>query len=266
VADNRLGFFGGISMSASSLRAKLNGGERVLGVCNTYPAAGVLESVGKGWDLVWIDGQHGQMGVGDLLNAVRAGSAMGVETVVRVASHEAGGIAAALDMAPSALMVPMVNTVEQARAVARASCFPPVGERSYGGRRVIDLFGRQFFESEVPVVMAQIETAEGAGNAAGIIGVEGIDLLFFGADDLKLSLGIGIDTPTTEDARVMAAMEGTAKAAKAAGKWCGCVAATAAVAKVAVSLGYQVLIGGADAGFLRSGSEEKLRMLKGVTT
>ncbi len=151
-------------MSAESLRQRLQDGQRLLGVANAYPATGIIEGMCKGWDVVWIDGQHGQMGYDAALSAIRAAAACGIESIFRVPGHDQSMLGAYADLAPSGLMIPMVNTVAQAQAIAAALQFAPKGIRSYGGRRPIDLHGRDYYKTS-PFVIAQIETVEAVQNA-----------------------------------------------------------------------------------------------------
>src|SRR5690606_8595907 len=97
------------------------------GLANMYPCAGIIEGMCGGWDFVWIDGQHGQMAYDATLHAVRAADAAGIQALVRVPGHEYGILGPVADMAPAAIMVPMIDTPEQAKTVTKALCFPPIG-------------------------------------------------------------------------------------------------------------------------------------------
>jgi 4-hydroxy-2-oxoheptanedioate aldolase len=248
---------------------KIRRGEVVLGLSCMYPASGIIEGMSKGWDFVWIDTQHGQMSYQDALHAMQAATASGVGTIIRVPSHEYGFIGPMMDLAPSALMAPMVDNAEQAKTVVRAAHFPPRGNRSYGGRRVIDLDGRDYYKDRETMIIAQVETLDSVENASAIINTDGIDVLFFGPDDMKARMGIPINTAITENDQLKQAMKKTADAARKAGKWCGCVGVTGPALKMAVELGYQLMVGGADAAFIRTAASDKItelrNTLKGVT-
>jgi len=97
-----------------------------------------------------------------VIQAVRACDLVGLFSLVRVPGQEVGIIGKVLDTACHAVMVPMVDTVEQAEAVVRAARFPPRGKRSYGGRRPIDLYGRTYSHADrpQPMVVCQIESVE----------------------------------------------------------------------------------------------------------
>ena len=210
-------------LDAEALRA----GEMKLGIYLTYPAPGILEAVAADWDWFWLDDQHGQLGYDTLLHCVRAADAVQTPPVVRVRDHSFASIGPVLDMDCAGIIVPMVNSVEQARQVVANAKFPPLGQRSYGGRRVIDLGGRDYWATanESQLLIVQIETAQAVENIEEIVAVPGVDGIFFGADDLKQSLGLPMDTPSSEPA-IAERMERAAVATAAAGKIPGAAAAT----------------------------------------
>lgn len=246
------------------LLAKLRRNEVCLGVGLMYPNPNAIESMGKGWDWVWIDGQHGQLDYAGILHAVQVGRLSGLPSVTRVPGHAPDFIGQVLDTGTDGLMAPMVDAPDMAEAIVRAAYFPPLGARSYGGRRVIDCGGRDYYLSanDQLLVIAQIETPQAVTKAHEIAAVEGVDALFFSSDDMKVRMGIPINTPPDESPELLKLMEQTARAALDAGKIAGCVAASAPALKNAVSLGYRLIVGGADAGFLRTASAAKLEELR----
>ncbi len=150
----------------------------------------LIETIGPMWDFLWIDGQHGPFSYDSALTAVRTTDLVGTDSLLRVPGQEHSLLGLYADMLPSAMMVPVVNTPEQAKAVVDATRFPPLGNRSYGGRRPIDFLGRDYYMGEGLVLVLQIETPEAVENAAAIAALEGVDALFLGADDLKIQLGV----------------------------------------------------------------------------
>ena len=245
-------------MRANVLFEKIRAGDVVLGLGNMYPAPGIIEGMCKGWDFVWIDGQHGQLTLDSSLHALHAASAIGIDTVLRVPGHEYGILGPFADLAPSAVMVPMVNDAKQAENVVRGLRFPPLGERSYGGRRVIDVDGREYYRAREMILVAQIETFEAVENADQIAATQGIDALFFGPDDMKVRMEIDINASAVDNKQLRGAMEQTAKVARAAGKACGTVAPSVKAFQIAVDMGYQIVVGGADVMFLRAASARML--------
>ncbi len=234
-----------------------------LGFCNMYPAPGIVERVAPDWDWIWVDGQHGELDYTDMLSAVRACNLVKRAAIVRVPGQEYGHIGKALDMNPEGIMVPMVDTVEQAKGVVYAAKFPPFGSRSYGGRRPIDLDGRSYSHPDQPqpVLICQIETQEGLRNASQIAAVDGVDVIFFGPDDMAMREGMPMDKPRPEG-HFDEALAIVAKAAAEHGKLAGGVFTTPDTLVKAVSLGYRLIVASGDVGLLANGSKAATKTLR----
>lgn len=233
---------------------QLNSGPR-LGLGNMYPVSGLIERIGPDWDWIWIDGQHGELGYTDILAAVRASNLIGKPALVRVPGQEAGPIGKALDTAADAVMVPMVEDADQAGKIVKAAKFAPLGSRSYGARRNIDLFGRAYSHADnpQPLLVCQIENESGFKNADAIAAVDGVDALFFGADDFALERGMPMDQPRP-DGCFDDVLEAVARAAKANGKIAGGVFPSEQALPKAVELGYTLVVGTGDVALLAQGS------------
>jgi 4-hydroxy-2-oxoheptanedioate aldolase len=249
-------------MAENKFLSRLRAGETLLGLCNGLPAPGIIEVMSRGWDFVWIDGQHGSFGYEGLYNAVVMSQLCGMETLLRVPGHEPGILGPMADLSPSALMIPIVNTVEQAKAVVSALTFPPTGTRSYGGRRPIDMYGREYYTQRELMVVTQVETLEAVKNAPEMARIPGLHALFFGPDDMKLQMGLPVNTAITESPKLQEAMKTMADAARSAGKFAGIVAPSGEAAVLARNMGYQIIVGGADVGFLRTVAPAKLTEIK----
>ncbi len=252
-------------MAANRLLSRLKDGHTLLGLCQMYPAAGIVEGMCPGWDFVWIDGQHGELTYTSIMNSIRAAELLDIDTIVRVPGHDPATLGQYADLAPSAIMVPVVNTPQEAQSVVQALRLPPHGNRSFGGRRVIDLYGMNFYQQHTVAVLAQIETVESLKHVKGIAQTDGVDVLLFGGDDMKISMGLPVDAPSLEMPRILEAMEQMADAARAAGKFAACVAADPKLAQKSVEMGYQLLVGGSDIGFMLSGSRHRLTALRDAT-
>ena len=224
----------------------------MLGLAVAWPGAGVLERVGGDWDWIWIDGQHGELDYRDIVDLVRAGNLLGKPVVVRVPSHEAGGIGRALDIGIDAIMVPTIDSAEQASRVVQAAKFPPLGNRSYGGRRTYDRLGPGYAHGIQPLLVCQIETPEGLANVDEIAAVPGVDALFFGADDLALRWNLRMDQPRPAG-RFDEAWAATAQACRKHGRIAGGVFASPETLAEAAGKGYR-LIAAASVGALLMGA------------
>ena len=240
-----------------SFREALEKGPAQLGVLVMYPAPGAVERIGPDWDWMWIDGQHGELGYADILAMVRACDLVQKPAFVRVPWLDAGQIGLALDTGACGVIVPCVGTVADARACVAAAKFPPLGGRSYGARRPIDLGGRLYSDraNAETLLVAQIETPEGVENADAIAAVPGVDALFVGPDDLRLRRGLPMNAPHTVES-VRADLEAVIGACKRHGKVGVMVGMDPEILKFSLALGYRMMVCGGDVPFLASGSKQ----------
>lgn len=246
-------------MNRQPLKHRLEAGERLLGFALTYPACEIIETVCQKFDWVWIDGQHGLWDRAAAAYAVRAADLVGTAPVIRVPGHEYGIIGPYLDLDPAGVMVPMVDTGEQAAQVVQAVRFPPLGNRSFGGRRMVDRHGRDYpaMAEATPLLIAQIETPEALENVDEIAATPGVDALLFGAADF--SLRIGLPAPSAQPRpEVTQAAERIASACVKQGKSAGLVATSDAVLEQALSMGYQIMSVVTDSGILKQAAWERL--------
>ena len=155
-----------------------------------YPAT--TERLARlGYDYVSLDAQHGLFGYSGMLAGLTAidagGQAVGM---VRVAANDATPIGRALDAGAAGVIVPLVNTAEDAANAVAASRYPPVGIRSYGPMRSMLRIGPTPAEAnETVIVLAMIETPEGLANVEAIAATPGLDGLYIGPSDLTLAVG-----------------------------------------------------------------------------
>ena len=246
-------------------RAALETGRPQLGCFITYPAPGAVERMGPDWDWFWIDGQHGELGYNDVLSLVRACDLVGRASMVRVPSHEPGWIARALDAGATGVIVPQVNDAEEARALVRAAKFPPLGERSFGGRRVVDLHGRGYSDTanQDTLLMVQLESPDALRNLDEIAATPGVDVLCLGPDDVMLRRGRSMAESYSKDA-VAHDLEAIVEACKEHGKFSAAIGVGAEMMRVCVSLGVNLIVGGGDVGFLAEGSRRTSEEARGI--
>ena len=250
-------------MLENNLITKLEAGKIVFGLGNMYPAPGIIVGMCPGWDFVWVDGQHGQYSYDSILHSCLAAASVGVDVLLRVPSGDCSTMGNYLDLATSAVMIPMVNTAEQGRDIVELTKFPPLGSRSFGGRRIVDLEGRDYYKNNRTLIVAQVETEESVENIDEIIDIDGIDLLFFGPDDMKVQMGLPIDTPVLKNEKLYSAMEKTARAAEKAKKYCGCIVGNPEDFAVVKDMGYRLIVTGGDSKFLKNESKRLLKEYKG---
>ncbi|MBT3275924.1 MAG: hypothetical protein HN368_22435 [Spirochaetales bacterium] len=238
-----------------NIAGKIKNGEVALGFNLMYPAEGIIERVGPDWDWIWIDGQHGQHDYKSILAAVRAADFSQVDSLVRVPGHDPGWIGRALDTGASGIIVPQVDDAAQARAIVKAAKYAPLGARSFGGRRVGDLYGRSYARSANDDILlaVQIESRVAIDNAEDILSVPGIDAFFFGPDDVALIDGLPMDQPR-DPAIFNDILEHLINIARKYGVAGGGAFPSPETASSAVSLGYTLLGVGGDVGLLAAAS------------
>jgi len=205
-------------------------------------------AAGAGAEFVLFDQEH----TGASLETVRmfcaTARACDVVPLVRVPATEYHLLAGALDVGPMGLMVPMVESEEQARRIVASAKYPPVGRRGVG-----ILYRDDWVEGSVAATMervnrellliAQIETAAGLANAEAIAAVEGIDVLWIGHFDLTASLGI---PGQFDHADYLGAVDRLVEVSRSAGKALGIMAGSLDDALWAVEKGFRALAYGGD--------------------
>lgn len=142
-----------------------------------------------GFDWLLLDLEHGcgtEAAVMPMLQSIRG---TGAAAIVRVGAPYPDLIARVLDWGAHGIMVPHVNSAEEAARIVQATRYAPHGDRGYSRTvRANDYGLRPLDEVRPPVVMAQIETVEGVSHAAEIARVDGVDVLFIGPADLQHDL------------------------------------------------------------------------------
>lgn len=225
-------------------------------VCSGSPVAAEIMA-GSGLDWVLIDMEHAPNGLESVLAQLHAVSAYPVTAGVRIPSADPVVIKQVLDLGVQTLLVPMISTADEARAVAEAVQYPPAGRRGVGSALArsarwnrVDGYLRD--AAEHVAVYVQIETAEGVDNAAEIAATPGIDGVFVGPADLAASMGL-LGQQTHPE--VVAAVKRVFEAAAAVGRPCGVNAFDPAAARAYAEAGARFLLVGADVALLARASE-----------
>lgn len=227
-----------------------------LGLCVCYPLPGVVERIGSDWDWLWVDGQHGELDEAALLSIVRACDLIQRPAIVRVPWHEVGPIARVLDMGAAGVIVPCVDSPEEAKAAVRAAKFPPLGRRSFGGRRVIDRQSRRYVETanDDVLLFVMIESPEAMDQVEAIAATPGVDGLFLGPDDIMLRRGYSMDTPRTAET-LGGDLERMARACHDHGKLAMGVGVMDEPMRLCRDLGYHFIVGATDVYMLAEASK-----------
>ncbi|RJT89757.1 aldolase [Cryobacterium melibiosiphilum] len=189
----------------------------------------MVEQIARlGFDFMVIDGQHGVLGYAEMRDALVAVTAGGCPLpFARVCANEPGEIGRMLDAGARGIIVPMVNTAEDARLAARAARYATSGgQRSYSPVRHGAHFAVTPGQTDAGViVLVMIETREALAQIEEILDTDGIDGVFVGPYDLSLALGADVPLqvsvrPELESA-ISRVCEAAARRSKIAGIYCG---------------------------------------------
>jgi 4-hydroxy-2-oxoheptanedioate aldolase len=179
-------------MNAREFAAKIRDRETVFGYWVVLDSPPSTERFARlGYDYVALDAQHGLFGYSGMLASLTAVDAGGAAVgLVRVGANDAGLIGRALDAGAAGVIVPMVNSAEDAAEAVAAVRYPPTGKRSYGPMRAMVRIGPTPAEADASVVvLAMIETVAGLANVEAIAATPGLDGLYIGPSDLTLAVG-----------------------------------------------------------------------------
>ncbi|OJJ94669.1 hypothetical protein ASPACDRAFT_65045 [Aspergillus aculeatus ATCC 16872] len=176
-----------------------------------------------GVDGVIIDCEHGNINDDAMHSSTAAIAAMGVSPLVRLRMTHPDLIKRALDAGAHGIVVPMINTAEEARAVVAHAKFPPQGLRGQGSAfpaiaHGIDLPTYIKTANDTLITCVQIETKLGVENVDAICAVPGVDMIFIGPNDLALSV-LGYVPAKGDEPEFIDAIEKIVAAARRHGKW-----------------------------------------------
>jgi 4-hydroxy-2-oxoheptanedioate aldolase len=184
------------SVSGAEFKKQLRAGIPKLGLFLNAHSPTVAEQLAhSGYDWLLVDTQHGPMG-NESLSGMLAGMANGGSTsMVRVGGYsDRPGIQQSLDMGADGVLVPYINTADEARAAVSCCRYPTAGTRSvYFPQRSMNkggLLGYAGAANDNVIVALQVETADCIRNIDAIADVPGVDMLFLGQNDLCMSMGL----------------------------------------------------------------------------
>ncbi len=232
--------------------AKWRAGGRTIGgwlsLSNTHIAELMAHA---GFDWLCVDLQHGLLDYGDLRHMLPAIATSDATPIVRVAGHDPAGIMKALDAGALGVIVPLVNSRDEAAAAIAACRYPPDGIRSYGPLRAA-LYGGSGYAAEANreiACIAMIETRAGLDNLEAIVTTPGLGGIYIGPADLALSLGLPA-LGDTDDPVHLAAVGRILAVCQAHGVPAGIHASGRDFALRRLEAGFNFVTLGSDAGFL----------------
>lgn len=238
----------------SELRQRWSRRQVTYGAWSTIRDSFATEVLARaGFDFVIVDTQHGFISADCLVPILQALSSAGTPSLVRVPWNRESDIMRALDAGADGVIVPMVNTADQARDAVRACRYHPEGSRSWGPTRAALLspaFGTERANAEV-ICAVMVETAEAVANLGSITDVPGIDAVFVGPNDLSLSSGRP-PSYRADGSGEKERIDSIAELVNASGLIAGISCGSAEVARARQKAGYQMLAIGSDWSLLRS--------------
>ena len=199
-----------------------------------------------GFDSVTIDLQHGLFDEAAAIRTLMTLGDLRPRRWVRIGANDPAAVGRMLDAGADGLIVPMVDSAAEARALAEAALYPPLGRRSFGPV----LANLRPAGNGPPRILAMIETRAAFEAVDAILAVDGIDGVYVGPNDLGLGLGFGPGSDRTEP-EMLAALARIAGAARDAGKQAGLFCLSARYAASRVADGFDLLTIAVDAAMLR---------------
>lgn len=201
-----------------------------------------------GFDWLLIDGEHAPNELRTILATLQAIAPYPVRPVLRIPHGDATCIKQVLELGAQTLLVPMVESTDQARELVRAMRYPPAGVRGVGSGLARSSRWNAYPDylheaNERQCLLVQVETAGALAQLQEIAAVEGVDGVFIGPADLAASMG-HLGQPSHPEVR--AAIEGAIATIRAVGKAPGILCVDEALARHYVGLGVRVVAVGVD--------------------
>ena len=256
-------------MTKNPVKARLREGGTAIGTmiseARTEEIAYVLAAAG--FDFCVIDTEHGSADTESLQRLSRAARSASIVPLVRVADISYSLIARTLDTGALGLMVPHVETADDAREIVRCAKYPPMGERGFGLRAgvtdyaAVSVADAIAWSNAETMIMAQVESRRCLGNLAEIAAVPGIDVLLVGPTDLSISLEVPGQMlhPTMQEA-----YQQVVAAARRGGVAAGIHPADLKVVQYGRDIGMRLLMYSSDVRLLLGAGRQAVEALRGA--
>ena len=249
--------------TVAALADRLKAGTPALTAWCGLPEASVAGVLAReAFDAVTLDMQHGAIDLATTIRAIPLVAAAGKPAIARIPIGDFATASRLVDAGVSAVIAPMINTVEDARRFGGFMKYPPLGERSWGPHAAVTLTGLtpdQYLAraNAFTLSFAMIETRDAMGLVDAILAVPSIDGIFIGPSDLSIALtnGSGI-SPTGPE--VDKALDHAQARARAAGKPIAVYAHSGERASMLAKRGFNLIAIGSDTNLLRAGAQAAL--------
>lgn len=251
--------------SVNPLKRAWSEGRTAFGLWATMPGfLGAEILAGAGVDYVCVDQQHGILDYDSMVPMLGAIHAAGVAPIARVVQNDPGLIGKALDAGALGVIVPLVNSAEDAARAVAACRYPPSGLRSYGPFRAASIIGStdpDDLGGEV-VCLAMVETREALERVEEISATPGLDGIYIGPADLGMSLGLKPTLDVVEEEHVEA-VQRIREACNRQGIVAAIHSASGEVARGHAEAGFEMVTVAADSSLLREATLREVRAARG---
>ena len=248
---------------------QLRAGKLAIGVglrqARTVDTAQLMKTAGFDW--LFIDCEHNSMGTDTAAQIASASLAVGITPIVRVAGKEHWLVSRMLDNGAQGVVVPHVETEQEAKRVADHCRFPPIGHRSMGGGlqqlgfAPVPVGEAARIVNEETLVVVMLESPRGIENCEAIAAVPGIDALLIGTNDLCFEMGI---PGQFNDPRIREAYAKVIAACRKHGKFPGMGGMyTAELLERHINMGVQLILSGSDFSLLMQAGKARTDLVRG---
>jgi 2-keto-3-deoxy-L-rhamnonate aldolase RhmA len=239
----------------NTLKEKLSAGKCAFGTWQMTNSADVSEILAHaGSDCIMIDGEHGSMDIETAGRLVTTIKTTGTVPLLRIPWNDMAMVKRGLDTGAYGIMIPMVNSKEEAERAVSYCKYPPVGVRGMGLGRAM-LWGGgigEYFPSanQELLTIIQIEHYKAVEAIDEILSVPGIDIAFVGPGDLGMSMGVAMDSPKLDDSfkKVITACKKN-NIVQGILTWTGGI-------KKQLDMGFRFFLGGVDGQILFAGAKQ----------
>lgn len=252
-------------MRRNTLRDIWTAGDVAVGGWLTLPSGFAAEIMANaGFDWVCVDTQHGMISESQMFQMFQGISSTDTVPLARVPRNEAGVIGKTLDAGAWGVIVPMVNSADEAEAAVRACRYAPRGHRSFGPLRANYYAGFDYFSraDEEVLCIVMVETEAAVERVDEIASVPGVDVIYVGPADLSVTLGLP-PAPDQSDQSFTEALEKIVSACERHGVIPG-IAGNADTAPKRIDQGFRFVETASDAGLLALGAARALNQVRPV--
>lgn len=257
-----------MELTPNKFKRAIHAGKLQIGLWSVLSSHVTVEIIaGSGYDWIVLDTEHSPNELPMVYSQLQATTGGTATPVVRVPWNDMVTIKRYLDIGAHSLLIPYIETAEEARNAVAYTRYPPKGVRGYSAAPRATSFGRvkdyvQRCEQEICVLL-QVETQRGLENLEAIARIEGVDGIFIGPGDLAAALG---HVGNSAHVEVQTAIEDAIRRIRACGKPAGILTPDEGLAERYIELGCVFTAVGSDVLILARGSEQLAQRFKKSTS